>query len=151
MIRRIFLALVLAAMALPARAADTAPDGKDPNSKSYLLGDYGAKPHRAVPAPNAAAQDPSLIRRPAERWPWLEAGTIVCSSEDDLQRYHEVIAARLNGQPSAGGVAACRRLTQRTQIDIAARRGPATTEILLNSDAKQAAWTDVWLPAQRPN
>ena len=146
--KRALVTLLLVSLAAPALAQSQDSGGGTQNN--FTQRDYG--PARRAPPPAAATStDPSLIHRQVQHWPWLEAGTVVCNSEDDLQRYHATIAARLNGEQVSGIGADCRRLTQRTSVDIAMRRGPAATQILLNSDSRQAAWTDVWLPAQRPN
>jgi hypothetical protein len=147
MIRQIALGIFLIGFTVPALAQSNPQAG--PDSSSFTLGDYGAR--RKAPKPPSAADDPSLVHRPAEHWPWLEPGTVVCHTQDELDRYRASVAARLDGQSAPSLVAECRRLTRRTPIDIADRHGPATTEIHLYNDAKQTAWTDVWLPAQRPN
>jgi hypothetical protein len=142
----IALCVVIAGAFVPALA-----QSERGNGDSFTLGDYGAKERQKPPKPLAIDQDPSLIHRQAERWPWLEPGTVVCRTQDDLARYRAAVAARLNGEVSAAPIGECRRLSKRTPIDIADRHGPATTEIRLYNDANQTAWTDVWLPNQRPN
>lgn len=147
MIKPIVFAFLSLGLALPA-AAQTGPD-QGSRGSSFTLGDYGTRQRPQKP-PAPSGQDP-LIHRPADRWPWLEPGTIVCSTQEELDRYHAAVAARLNGQASAAPIGECHRLTRRTPVDIAGRNGPANLEIHLFNDANQVAWTDVWVPAQRPN
>jgi hypothetical protein len=142
MIRVAILSVLLGSIALPAVAQD---------SSSFKLGDYGASKRRAAPpVPTDNSSDPAPIHLQGDRWPWLEPGATVCGTEDDLERYHAAIQARLDGQPSPGVGPTCHKITRRTPVDIADRHGPAETEIHLYNDAKQVAWTDAWLPAQRP-
>jgi hypothetical protein len=139
----IAVSLLVAGLSLPAQAQQS-------TSSSFSMGDYGAPRRRATPPPVDNSADPSGISIRGDRWPWLESGATVCATEDDLLLYRAAIAARLDGQPSQPTAANCRRLTRRTPIDIAERRGPADLEIHLNNDAKQLAWTDSWVPLQRP-
>jgi hypothetical protein len=141
MVRVIVLSLVLAGAALPAFAQEPS---------SFRLGDYGAARANAPKPPTDNSSDPGPIRVLGDRWPWLEPGTTVCNTEDDLERYRAAIAARLNGQPAPTLGVTCHRLTRRTPVDIANRLGPAETQIHLYNDSKQVAWTDAWLPVQRP-
>jgi hypothetical protein len=151
MIRRILTFVVLLGLAVPALAQTDRSQKDTGEGNSFMLGDYGAKDRQKAAKPLALDQDPSLIHRQADRWPWLEPGTVVCRTQDELQRYRAAVAARLNGEVSSAPIGECRRLNKRTPIDIADRHGPATTEIHLFNDPTQTAWTDVWLPPQRPN
>jgi hypothetical protein len=134
--------MVIASIALPAAAQD---------NSSFSLGDYDSGKRRSHKPPSDALADPSQIHLQGDRWPWLEPGAVVCGTEEDLEHYRADIAARLDGQPAPALAAGCRRLTRRTPIAVADRRGPATLEVHLYSDAKQVGWTDAYLPSQRPN
>ena len=89
------------------------------------------------------------VPAPRQAWPRLEAGAIVCRSEDDLDR----LTARQSGDTSAGP-ADCQIVHNATAIAIVARHGPGKTEVRLTSGQGSqigtTAWTSTFLPEKPP-
>jgi len=90
----------------------------------------------------AAAVAPS-VPAPPSAWPRLDPGSVICRSQDDLQRR----AALMRGEQA--GAADCQAITQPTAIKILERAGPGATEIQITSNSLMG-WTDAWLPANPP-
>jgi hypothetical protein len=89
---------------------------------------------------------PPDVKAPPQAWPRLEAGTVLCRTEDDLNR----LAARRRGDPVSGPIG-CQILRAVTPIYIVQRRGPGKTEVrTTDPQAGGAGWTDVWLPEKAP-
>jgi hypothetical protein len=79
-------------------------------------------------------------------WPRLDAGAVLCRTEDDLDR----LAARRRGDPVDGPID-CQILRSATPITIVQRKGPAQTEVTTaDPRAGGSGWTDVWLPERAP-
>lgn len=80
-------------------------------------------------------------------WPRLDAGSVLCRSEDDLTR----LAARRMGQAVSGNID-CKIIRLATPITIVQRKGPGHTEVTTTEPAAGGpGWTDAWLPAKAPN
>jgi len=79
-------------------------------------------------------------------WPRLDAGAVLCRTEDDLDR----LAARRRGDP-VGGPIDCQIVRVATGISIVQRKDPGKTEVKTNDpQAGGTGWTDVWLPDKAP-
>jgi hypothetical protein len=86
------------------------------------------------------------VKAQPQAWPRLEAGSVLCRSEDDLDR----LAARRRGDPS-GGPVDCQIMHAATPIAILQRKSPAKTEVrTTDPQAGGSGWTDVWLPEKAP-
>ncbi len=79
-------------------------------------------------------------------WPRLDAGAVLCRSEDDLDR----LAARRRGDPVDGPID-CQIVRVATGVTIVQRISPGKTEVRTNDPrAGGSGWTDVWLPDKAP-
>ncbi|HBK05071.1 MAG TPA: hypothetical protein DDZ81_04320 [Acetobacteraceae bacterium] len=79
-------------------------------------------------------------------WPRLDAGAVLCRSEDDLNR----LAARRTGQTVNGSID-CKIIRLATPIRIVDRKGPGHTEVATTDPAAGGpGWTDAWLPTKAP-
>jgi hypothetical protein len=86
------------------------------------------------------------VRGPAQAWPRLERGAVLCRSEADLSRLN----ARRHGQAVDGPVD-CQVLRSPTGITIVRREGPGMTQVqTTNPAAGGNGWTDAWLPDHPP-
>ncbi len=106
---------------------------------------------------NRAAIPPSpspeiTTGRPDTR-PQLNAGAVLCSSQDDLERYLAILAAKAAGEtPPAGPPLKCQRVTESAPVQVVERRGQARTEVKIAGKTTltgQTGWTDAWLPDRR--
>jgi hypothetical protein len=130
------IATPLFVAAVPAGAQLLQPPPSAPPSDSNLsFGGMLAKKPTPQAMPDVAA--------PPSAWPRLDAGAVLCRSQEDLQRR----AAIMRGE-QAGGVD-CRPITQPTAIKIVHRAGPGSTEVSLTG-RNETGWTDAWLPASPP-
>ena len=96
-----------------------------------------------VPAqPEAPLNVPVAAKPPRVR---LDAGALLCRTEDDLQGHQAAVAARLDGHPTQepGG---CHRLSAVTAVSVVERHGPARTEVRLPGPAETVGWTDAVVP-----
>jgi len=85
---------------------------------------------------------PPEVRAQPEAWPRLDAGAVLCRTEDDLDR----LSARRRGDPVAGPIA-CQILHGPTPIAIVQRKALARTEVkTIDPQAGGLGWTDAWLP-----
>jgi hypothetical protein len=89
------------------------------------------------------APPPPRVAAPPSAWPRLDPGSVLCRSQDDLQRR----AALMRGDQVAPPD--CQSITQPTAITILDRVGPGATEVQVTSNS-QTGWTDAWLPATPP-
>jgi hypothetical protein len=80
-------------------------------------------------------------------WPRLDAGAVLCRSEDDLSR----LAERRTGQAVDGPVD-CQVVRVATPITIVQRKGPGRTEVRpTDAQPMESGWTDAWLPDKAPS
>jgi hypothetical protein len=87
------------------------------------------------------------IKAQPQAWPRLDAGAVLCRSEDDLDR----LIARRQGDP-VGGPIDCQIIRQATPIAVLQRKSPAKTEVrTTDPQAGGSGWTDVWLPEKAPS
>ncbi|PPQ30168.1 hypothetical protein CCS01_19940 [Rhodopila globiformis] len=85
------------------------------------------------------------VKAKPQAWPRLDAGAVLCQTEDDLDR----LAARRRGDPVAGPIA-CQILQGVTPVAILQRKGSGKTEVrTIDPMAGGLGWTDAWL-AERP-
>ncbi len=121
-----------------------------------------AQPNQTPPAPpndsNVSFDSAFLVKKkPKENlpevkaqplaWPRLDAGSVLCRTEDDLSR----LAARRSGQP-VSGIIDCKIIRLATPITIMERKGPGRTEVSTTEPAAGGSgWTDAWLPTKAPN
>jgi len=86
------------------------------------------------------------VPAPPQAWPRLDAGAILCSTEDDLDR----LAARQAGQ-AVGGPVDCQMMQNMTAVTILQRKGPGKEEVKLTSGkVGTTGWTNAWLPDKSP-
>jgi hypothetical protein len=89
---------------------------------------------------------PPEVKPQLQAWPRLDAGAVLCRTEDDLDR----LAARRRGEPVSGPVS-CQILHNVTPIAIVQRKGTGKTEVrTIDPMAGGLGWTDVWLPERAP-
>jgi len=86
---------------------------------------------------------PPAVVAPPSAWPRLDPGSVICRSQQDLERR----AALMRGEQAAPPD--CQPITQRTAIKILDRSGPGATEVQITSNG-ETGWTDAWLPANPP-
>lgn len=115
-----------------ASAQVKAPDDSNINYGGILKQKHG----------DSEAPPPPVAARPAA-WPRLDPGSVICRSQDDLQRR----AALMRGEQAAP--ADCQPISQPTAIKILDRAGPGATEVQITSNS-ETGWTDAWLPANPP-
>ena len=77
-------------------------------------------------------------------WPRLDAGSVMCRSEEDLNRL-----ARRRGGDTVEGQADCQIVRAPTPVTIIQRKGPGRTEV--KASGPQTGWTDAWLPEKAPS
>jgi hypothetical protein len=116
-----------------------------------------AAPASAQPSDsNISFQSGLLIKKPKPgapdvkaqplAWPRLDAGAVLCRSEDDLNR----LARRRSGQTIDGPVE-CQVIRVATPITIVQRRTPGQTEVKPSTGQPwEDGWTDAWLPEKAP-
>jgi hypothetical protein len=86
------------------------------------------------------------VKAQPQAWPRLDAGSVLCRSEDDLNR----LGKRRAGEPVDGPVD-CQVIRVPTAITIVQRRGPGRTEVKTgDAQAMESGWTDAWLPQKAP-
>jgi len=94
-------------------------------------------------APKAGLPD---VPAPPQAWPRLDPGSVVCNSEDDLER----LAARHAGETVSGPID-CQVIQNPTAIKILQRVGPGKEQVEFTSGkVGTVGWTDAWLPAKAP-
>jgi hypothetical protein len=87
------------------------------------------------------------VKPQPQAWPRLDPGSVLCRTEDDLNR----LAARRHGEAVAGQVD-CRVIHDPTAISIVQRNGPGRTEVKMTAArADDTGWTDAWLPQAGPS
>src|SRR5208283_2222724 len=133
--RLVFSAACLGTLAIASGALAQQPPS-DSNVKFDGPGFVVKKPR---PGP------PEVKGRPLA-WPRLDAGAVLCRTEDDLDR----LAARRRGDP-VGGPIGCQIMHEATPIAIVQRKSPGRTEVkTTDPQAGGSGWTDVWLPEKAP-
>lgn len=130
--------LLLACAALLADPAAGWAQSAGGSGRGGRRGDRGGGPAQA----EAPLNVPVAAKPPRTR---LEAGALLCRTEEDLQGHQAAVAARLDGHPTQepGG---CHRLSAVTAVSIVERHGPARTEVRLPDPAETVGWTDAVVP-----
>ena len=115
------------------------PVGAQPDSNSNVTFQSGI----LIRKPQAG---PPAVRRQNLAWPRLDAGAVLCRTEEDLARL-----ARRRAGDAVDGAVDCQIVQTATAIAILRRKGPGQTEVQ-PSDPKgaTAGWTDAWLPEKAP-
>jgi hypothetical protein len=86
------------------------------------------------------------VKAQPQAWPRLDAGAVLCRTEDDLSR----LAARRRGDTVEGPIG-CQILHGATPVSIVQRKSPGKTEVrTTDPQAGGSGWTDVWLPEKAP-
>jgi len=89
---------------------------------------------------------PPVVKAQPLAWPRLDAGAVLCRSEDDLNR----LARRRSGEAVDGPVD-CQVIRTATPITILQHKGPGQTEVKpSDSQPMTSGWTDAWLPDKAP-
>ncbi|HEY4040445.1 MAG TPA: hypothetical protein VGM32_01220 [Rhodopila sp.] len=87
------------------------------------------------------------IKAQPQAWPRLDAGSVLCRTEDDLIR----LGQRRAGDAVEGPVD-CQVVRVPTAITILQRKGPGRTEVKPgDSEPMASGWTDAWLPSKVPS
>lgn len=93
---------------------------------------------------------PPPVQAKPPPWPRLDAGAVLCRTQEDLAR----LAANRTGGPG-GGPADCHVITRPTPIQIVHRAGLGRTEVTVTNPntgkPEETGWTDAWLPATPPS
>ena len=132
--RIVLMTVVFAASAVTAGAQTRPPD----NSNISL-----SAPGLLIKKPKPGAPD---VKPQPLAWPRLDAGSVTCRTEDDLNR----LSRRRAGEPSDEPVV-CQIVRAPTAITIVQRNGPSRTEVKVNGLPNAATvWTDAWLPEKAP-
>jgi hypothetical protein len=86
------------------------------------------------------------VKPQPQAWPRLDAGSVACRTEADLDR----LALRRRGE-DPGGPVDCQVIRDATAISIVARKGPGRTEVKISAQpTSPPVWTDAWLPEKAP-
>jgi len=109
-------------------------------AQNVMLNAPGLLPSKKDAPPPPRAQ-PSV-------WPRLDAGAILCRTEDDLDRHAANMIARVSGGDMQ--TADCHAVAQPIGVQIVSREGPGKTQVKLNGPGNTTGWTDVWLPDKAP-
>jgi hypothetical protein len=134
---RLLIVTCLAGLGLAASAQAQAPTPPPDNGKiSFQSALVPRKPKAGLPD----------VAAPPQAWPRLDAGAVLCKTEDDLDR----LAARHAGEAS-GGPVDCQIIRDMTAITILQRVGPGKEEVQLTSGkVGTTGWTNAWLPEKAP-
>lgn len=126
------LAACLAVLAAATPAGAQSPD----SNVSFQSGLLPKKPKPGLPD----------VKPQPLAWPRLDAGAVLCRSEDDLSR----LAQRRSGEAVDGPVD-CQVIRAATPITIVQRKGPGLTEVKPSTaQPMDSGWTDAWLPDKAP-
>jgi hypothetical protein len=132
------LLLPLAAMA---QSNGTAPPTPPPENGNVHFDGGGLLAKKK--SPDVILPD---VRGPAQTWPRLDRGAVLCRSEADLTR----LVARRRGDAIDGPVD-CQIIRGPTGISIVKREAAGITQVQTNNpSAGGAGWTDAWLPNTPP-
>lgn len=116
-----------------------------PPAFAQFMGEPGGGPAqegtRRGPAPRRTGPAaPRLTPKPLPRQR-LDAGALLCPTEDDLHMHEAAIEARLDGR-DAPEPAGCRFVRSSTAVSVMDRHGPAATQVRLPGDPELVGWTD---------
>jgi hypothetical protein len=128
-VSRIILFAALATCLVPAASAQV------------ILDAPGLIPKKKDPGPPPP-------RAPAAVWPRLDPGSVLCHTQDDLDRHAANMTARVSGGETQA--ADCRIISQATGIQILSRQGLGRTQVKLSVPGDVTGWTDAWLPDKAP-
>jgi hypothetical protein len=96
--------------------------------------------------PKKPKAGPPDVKAQPLAWPRLDAGAVLCRSEDDLSR----LARRRSGQAIDGPVD-CQVVRVATPITIVQRKTPGQTEVKPSTGQPwDDGCTDAWLPEKAP-
>ena len=133
--RLALVAACLGALALTGRAEAQTPPS-DPGHVAFQSGLLIKKAKPGLPD----------VPAPPQAWPRLDPGSVVCSSEEDLER----LAARHSGE-NVDGPIDCQTIQNPTAIKILQRIGPGKQQVQFTSGkVGTVGWTDAWLPDKAP-
>ena len=89
---------------------------------------------------------PAEMKIPAEMWPRLDRGALLCTSLDGLRARAEALRGDDGPQPLPPG---CRPIGQATKVTVLDRVPPGAAEVSLDA-TRETGWTDAWLPDRPP-
>jgi hypothetical protein len=92
---------------------------------------------------------PPHLTPPAEIWPRLDPGVVLCATSDDLLRYQRQLVVGTNAMADAPQPD-CRRVVILTPIKIIGHDGPSRTHVIAIDTSKQMGWTNAYLPDKSP-
>jgi hypothetical protein len=134
--RRGVIAAVAVLVCVASVPMDAVGQAADPASGGP--GQHGGRRH-GRPTGDAAttpsAPGPSVKPEPLQR---LDAGALLCQTEQELQLHQAAIIARLNGK-EGDEPAGCHVVQSMTAVSVVDRHGPARTEV---KSATETGWTD---------
>lgn len=137
--------MILVLSLLPAAAMAQSADGQDSAAPQGPLapssGRHHGRGHGAAEAPaggSAPAAPLTPVVEPRQR---LDAGAVLCATEDQLRQHQSAIKARLAGQP-VGEPAGCHMVPEMVKVTVVLRDGLAATQVQLPGDPPATGWTD---------
>ena len=101
--------------------------------------------HDAPATAPAPASAPKLAPEPVQR---LDAGAMLCKTEEALQQHQAAVLARLNGDEGHEPTGACRIVQSRLAVAVLERHGPSHTEVRVPGPPEQVGWTDAMVRNQ---
>ena len=138
---RLGLTLVLLACA-QAALAQTA----DAPGTSGVPGQRGHHGRHAGNGTSPGRARKADVKIPAEMWPRLDRGALLCSSLDGLRTRAESLEQDNGPQPLPPG---CRPIIQATKVTVLDQVPPGATEVQVDA-TRELGWTDAWLPDKAP-
>ena len=105
---------------------------------------HRGRQNRAGASPGHAK--PTEVKIPAEMWPRLDRGALLCTSLDGLRARAEALRGDDGPQPLPPG---CRPIGQATKVTVLDRVPPGAAEVSLDA-TRETGWTDAWLPDRPP-
>ena len=99
---------------------------------------FGETPSTRAKPKSTAPQGPTLKPDPRQR---LDAGALLCRTEEDLQQHEAAVSARLDGKDAPEPVG-CRPVRFMTPVGVISRHGPARTQVRVPGPPEQIGWTD---------
>ena len=131
---------LLLGLAVPVGAgAQPADEGSGPLAPSSQGRHHGHGQHKPDEEPDAASANlPKLLVAPRQR---LDAGAVLCGTEDQLRQHQAAIKARMAGQ-RLGEPAGCHFVPEMVKVSVVSRDGVAATQVQMPGDKPVSGWTD---------
>jgi hypothetical protein len=140
------MVMVLLLTAIASAHAQSRPGGSFGGGRNPGGGGRQNSSSDSAPPPLPSDLPPPPPAPPSVVWPWLEDGAILCASRDDLYKFQTLPA---NSRASDESLA-CHSVLKKTGIRIIGRDGPSRSQVVTTDAAKEAGWTNAFLPANPP-